>query len=87
MELGREATQLGPDVVAHTSSEVEYAVWVPLHVVVDEGARGTLVHEAAPDREFPTIEYGGHVIWGLTLGILSQVEELLTRMGYGEGGA
>ena len=78
---------VGADVVVRTSSEVEYAVWVPLHVVVDEGARGTLVHEAAPDREFPTIEYGGHVIWGLTLGILSQVEELLTRVGYGKGGA
>lgn len=78
---------VGPDIVAHTSSEVEYAVWVPLQVVVDEKARGTLVHEALPDREFPTIEYGGHVIWGLTLGILSQVEELLTRIGYGGEGA
>jgi 8-oxo-dGTP pyrophosphatase MutT (NUDIX family) len=77
---------VGLDVVAHTSSEVEYAVWVPLQVVVDEGARGTLVHDALPDREFPTIEYGGHVIWGLTLRILSQVEELLGRIGYsGEG--
>lgn len=77
---------VGLDVVAHTSSEVEYAVWVPLQVVVDEGARGTLVHDALPDREFPTIEYGGHVIWGLTLRILSQVEELLGCIGYsGEG--
>jgi hypothetical protein len=77
---------VGPEVVPRTSSEVEYAVWVPLHVVLDEGARGKLVHEAAPEREFETIEYGGHVIWGLTLRILSQVEELLGRIGYsGEG--
>lgn len=77
---------VGPEVVPRTSSEVEYAVWVPLHVVLDEGARGTLVHEAVPDREFETIEYGGHTIWGLTLRILSQVEQLLGRIGYsGEG--
>ncbi|UCC72177.1 MAG: CoA pyrophosphatase [Gemmatimonadota bacterium] len=78
---------VGPDVAARTSSEVEYAVWVPLQVVVDEGARGTLVHDALPDREFATIEYDGHVIWGLTLRILSQVEELLGRIGYGGKGA
>ncbi len=75
-----------PEVVARTSSEVEYAVWVPLEVVVDEVHRGTLVHDALPDREFPTIEYGGHVIWGLTLRILSQVEKLLSRIGYGGEG-
>jgi 8-oxo-dGTP pyrophosphatase MutT (NUDIX family) len=78
---------VGPEVEPRTSSEVEYAVWVPLHVVLDEGARGTLIHEAAPDREFETIEYGGHVIWGLTLRILSQVEELLGRIGCGGEGA
>ncbi len=39
-----------------------------------------------PDRDFPTIEYGGHVIWGLTLRILSQLEEVLKTIGYsGEG--
>ncbi len=73
---------VGPEVEPRTSSEVEYAVWVPLQIVLDEGARGTLVHEAAPEREFETIEYGGHTIWGLTLRILSQVEELLGRIGY-----
>jgi 8-oxo-dGTP pyrophosphatase MutT (NUDIX family) len=76
-----------PGVTARTSSEVEHAVWVPLEVVVDEGHRGTLKIDALPDREFPTIEYGGHVIWGLTLGILRQLEEILTRIGYPEEGA
>lgn len=71
-----------PGVVARTSSEVEYAVWVPLEVVVDEALRGTLQLDVHPDREFPTIEYGGHVIWGLTLRILGQLEEVLNRIGY-----
>jgi 8-oxo-dGTP pyrophosphatase MutT (NUDIX family) len=78
---------VGPEVVPRTSWEVEYAVWVPLQVVVDEGARGTLVHDAVPEREFPTIEYAGHTIWGLTLRILSQMEEMLRRIGYSDEGA
>lgn len=75
-----------PDVSARASSEVEYAVWVPLEIVTDEGLRGTLTLAAVPDREFPTIEYGGHIIWGLTLGILRQFEEVLKRIGYPERG-
>lgn len=75
-----------PDVSARTNSEVEYAVWVPLEIVTDEGLRGTLTLAAVPDREFPTIEYGGHIIWGLTLGILRQFEEVLNRIGYPERG-
>lgn len=75
-----------PDVSARTNSEVEYAVWVPLEIVTDEGLRGTLTLAAVPDREFPTIEYGGHVIWGLTLGILRQFEAVLNRIGYPERG-
>ncbi len=71
-----------PDTQARTNSEVEYAVWVPLEVVLDEGLRGTLRLDALPDREFPTIEYSGHVIWGLTLGILRQLEDVLNRVGY-----
>lgn len=71
-----------PDTRARTNSEVEYAVWVPLEIVTDERLRGTLTLAAVPDREFPTIEYGGHVIWGLTLGILRQFEEVLHRVGY-----
>lgn len=67
---------------ARTSSEVESAVWVPLDIVVNEELRGTLKLDGLPDREFPTIEYGGHVIWGLTLGILRQLEAVLNRVGY-----
>ncbi len=76
---------VGADVVARTSTEVESAVWVPLHVMVDEAHRGTLRLELLPDREFPTIEYGGHVIWGLTLSILHQFEEVLNSAGFPGG--
>ncbi|HSG80970.1 MAG TPA: CoA pyrophosphatase [Gemmatimonadota bacterium] len=72
-------------VIARTSTEVEHAVWMPLRVVIDEGHRGTLKLDILPEREFPTIEYGGHVIWGLTLAILRQVEDVLNRIGYPEG--
>ena len=73
-------------IVARTSSEVEHAVWVPLDVVVDEKHRGSLRLELSPEREYPTIEYEGHVIWGLTLAILGQLEDILRQIGYpGEG--
>jgi 8-oxo-dGTP pyrophosphatase MutT (NUDIX family) len=75
------------DVVARTSSEVESVVWMPLAVLVEEEHRGVLRLEVSPDREFPTIEYGGHVIWGLTLSILKQMENLLKSIGYPGGGA
>lgn len=78
---------VGPDVEARTSSEVERAVWLPLDVVVEERHRGRLRLDVIPDRDFPTIEYGGHVIWGLTLRILSQFEAVLKSIGYTGGGS
>ncbi|NIW35175.1 MAG: NUDIX domain-containing protein [Gemmatimonadetes bacterium] len=74
-----------PGVAAQTSTEVERAVWVPVRVVVDEGYRGSMVLDIVPEREFPTIEYGGHVIWGLTLSILHQFEVTLAAIGYESG--
>lgn len=71
-----------PDVRAGTSREVERSVWLPIDVVVEERHRGRLRLEIVPEREFPTIEYDGDVIWGLTLRILSQFEEILRRIGY-----
>ena len=73
-----------PGVEAWTSTEVERTIWMPLHVVTDEEHRGTLRLTVLPDREFATIEYGGHVIWGLTLSILRQVEGVLKAVGYPE---
>ncbi len=73
---------VGREVEARTSSEVERAVWLPLDVVVEEQHRGRLRLDVVPDRDFPTIEYRGHVIWGLTLSILAQFEEVLRSIGY-----
>lgn len=72
-----------PGVRAGTSREVERAVWLPLEVLLEERHRGQLKLEIVPDRELPTIEYEGDVIWGLTLRILGQFEEILRRIGYG----
>jgi 8-oxo-dGTP pyrophosphatase MutT (NUDIX family) len=68
--------------VARSSAEVERAVWLPLNVVTEEEHRGTLTLEMLPDREFAMIEYAGHVIWGLTLRILRQMEDVLKQIGY-----
>jgi len=77
---------VGPDVEAGTSPEVERAVWLPVDVLLEERHRGRLKLEFVPEREFPTIEYDGDVIWGLTLRILAQFEDLLKAIGY-RGGA
>ncbi len=58
---------------------------MPLEAVVDEKHRGSLRLEILPDREYPTIEYEGHVIWGLTYSILGQFEAILREIGYVEG--
>ena len=74
-----------PDVRAGVSPEVERAVWLPVDVLLEERHKGLLKLEFAPEREFRTIEYDGDVIWGLTLRILDQLEEVLKRVGYADG--
>jgi 8-oxo-dGTP pyrophosphatase MutT (NUDIX family) len=74
---------VGSGVEAGTSREVERAVWLPVEVLLEERHRGLLKLEILPGREFQTIEYRGDVIWGLTLRILGQFEEILRRVGYG----
>jgi 8-oxo-dGTP pyrophosphatase MutT (NUDIX family) len=69
---------------AATSAEVERAVWVPLGVLVEDRHRGTF-RPGAGGGEYPAIEYGGHVIWGLTYRILSQFAEVLRQIGYRGG--
>lgn len=67
------ATREGP--------EVDRTLWVPLRALVDARFAGRLVLEGAERREFPTLEYGGEVIWGLTLSILGQFRDVLERAG------
>lgn len=45
-------------------------VWIPVSALSDPVYRSTLVREAPSVREFPTVDYEGNVIWGLTLAIL-----------------
>jgi len=49
--------------------------WIPISVLSDPGYRSTLLRETPFIREFPTIDYEGDVIWGLTLAI---IEDFLT---------
>lgn len=50
-------------------------VWIPLPALSDPQYRSTLVREVPSVREFPTIDYEGHVIWGLTFAILEDFVE------------
>lgn len=50
-------------------------VWIPVSVLSDPSYRSTLVRDVPSTREFPTIEFEGHVIWGLTFAILEDFLE------------
>jgi 8-oxo-dGTP pyrophosphatase MutT (NUDIX family) len=50
-------------------------VWIPVPTLRDPEFRSTLRLEEPAVREFPSIDYEGHVIWGLTFAIL---EDFLT---------
>jgi hypothetical protein len=72
---------------ARTSPEVDRTLWVPAGVLLDDRYRGRLRLPGVEEREFATVEYDSAVIWGLTLSILGQFEEVLRRAGYGGRGA
>jgi 8-oxo-dGTP pyrophosphatase MutT (NUDIX family) len=57
--------------------EIAGHIWVPLPVLRAPESRSTLALPGRPDRVFPTIEYAGAVIWGLTHAI---VEDFLRRV-------
>lgn len=60
--------------------EVEGWVWVPLSALRDPTNRSVLALEREGERrEFPTVEYRGHTIWGLTHRIVQDVLSLLDR--------
>ena len=65
-----------------SSHEVEFAVWVPLSALRDPGAAGEMLfHFEGESRSLPSLHYGEHVIWGLTLRILNQFFEVLQSVG------
>ncbi len=57
--------------------EIAGHIWVPLPVLRAPESRSTLTLPGRPGRVFPTIEYAGTVIWGLTHAI---VEDFLRRV-------
>lgn len=53
-------------------------LWVPLHALRSARNRSTLVRRQPVERVFPTIEYAGAVIWGLTLAIIDEFVDRLS---------
>jgi 8-oxo-dGTP pyrophosphatase MutT (NUDIX family) len=61
-----------------SSAEVRDHVWVPLPVLLDDGYRSVLeLQDHGQLREFPTIEFRGYTIWGLTYRIIMDFLALL----------
>jgi 8-oxo-dGTP pyrophosphatase MutT (NUDIX family) len=54
-------------------------LWVPLDALRSARNRSTLVRRQPVERVFPTIEYAGAVIWGLTLAIIDEFVQRLPR--------
>jgi 8-oxo-dGTP pyrophosphatase MutT (NUDIX family) len=73
---GAQEPRLNHELAAH--------VWIPVSVLSDPSYRSTLVRVVPSTREFPTIEFGGHVIWGLTFAIL---EDFLEAVDAGRTGS
>jgi len=48
------------------NAELSSYLWVPLSELGSEANRGTLALSAPELRIFPTIEFAGHTIWGMT---------------------
>lgn len=64
------------------SPEVAGTLWIPLPALRDEGAASQLLVELSDGtRAFPTFNYRGHVIWGLTHRILVQFLEIAGEAG------
>jgi len=61
---------LAVDQEVRVNHELTGHAWIPVSALADPTYRSTLVREAPYVREFPTIEYEGDVIWGLTFAII-----------------
>jgi 8-oxo-dGTP pyrophosphatase MutT (NUDIX family) len=69
---------LADDQEVRVNRELSGHVWVPVTALSDPSYRSTLIREAPSNREFPAIDFEGHVIWGLTFAIL---EDFLQALG------
>lgn len=61
----------------HQPTEVADVFWVPLRHLFDADAVTELAYPTASGALWPGIEYGEHVIWGLTLRVLHSFAEIL----------
>jgi len=69
-------------VATANTAEVDFAVWVPLASLREPGAAGEiLIQFEGGSRSYPSLRYGEHVIWGLTLRILKQFFEVVEASG------
>jgi 8-oxo-dGTP pyrophosphatase MutT (NUDIX family) len=60
------------------NAEIEGHFWMPLSALREPGRRSTLVLRRSSDEmTFPTIEYAGHTVWGLTYSIVQNFLTLL----------
>jgi 8-oxo-dGTP pyrophosphatase MutT (NUDIX family) len=67
--------------------EVAAVVWVPLEFLADRSNRSTMDWRHGPGSiRLPCYRYRGHVIWGLTFGMLDELLDLLAPTGDGPTG-
>lgn len=59
------------------SHEIAGHIWVPVRDLAAPERRSTLIRGEPDPRVFPTIEYAGEIIWGLTHAV---IEDFLARM-------
>ncbi|MEJ2482249.1 MAG: CoA pyrophosphatase [Gemmatimonadota bacterium] len=67
-----------PDI--RENHELAGHVWVPIEALASPDYRSTLVRRDPDERVFPTIEYAGAVIWGLTLAIVDEFVERIRSL-------
>ena len=69
------------------NAEIEGHFWMPLSALREPGRRSTLVLRRSGDEmTFPTIEYAGHTVWGLTYSIVQNFLTLLEADEAASGG-
>ena len=60
----------------NTSVQLNYElsshVWIPINELRAPRNRGSYDRQSHPGETYPTIEYGGHTVWGLTFRVVEQ---------------
>jgi 8-oxo-dGTP pyrophosphatase MutT (NUDIX family) len=62
-----------------TNHEVDAVVWVPVTFLLDRANRGTMPYRREGlELELPCYRFHGHLIWGMTLGMVDELLALTT---------